>query len=87
MQRYATAPEVGDQTTLWPSADRAAPHPSGIWEVDFGHRRRVRDVRKFEYGVETLPSSMFGAPYRHAIDKVSARESQLRTFIERHYQE
>lgn len=67
--------------------DRAKPDPGAFWEVDFGHRRRVRDVRKFEYGAKTLTPSVFGSPYRHAIDKVSARESQFRAFIELHYQE
>jgi hypothetical protein len=66
--------------------DRSPPaEPKAFWEVDYGHCRRVRDARQFRYGVATLPASIFGPPYLHAIDRVSTREGDLRTFLDRHY--
>jgi len=52
-----------------------------MWEFDFGHVRTVRDVRTYPYGAETLRASMFGTPYRHAVDKVSARAEALESFL------
>lgn len=65
--------------------ERRRAQPAGVWENDYGHCRRVRDVRQFEYGSDTLPASIFGPPYLHAIDRVTARERDLREFIDRHY--
>lgn len=66
--------------------DRSPPdEPTAFWEVDYGHCRRVRDVQPFRYGAETLPASLFGPPYLHAIDRVSAREDELRSFLNRNY--
>lgn len=64
--------------------ERTCPHPKAFWEVDYGHCRRVRDVRTFQYGDDTVPNAMFGSPYLHAIDPVSARECELRSFLSRH---
>jgi hypothetical protein len=72
--RVATPYEFDERD---PAAARA------IWEIDFGHRRGVKDVRTFPYGKDTLEPGIFGPPYRHAIDPVRSREQQLRDFVHR----
>jgi hypothetical protein len=57
-----------------------------LCEFDFGHRRNVSDVRSFKYSSATLPSSIFGSPYRHAIDRVSEKhEPTFTAFVSAHY--
>jgi hypothetical protein len=65
--------------------DRRNDHAKATWQIDFGHRREVRDVRTFRSGSETLDRGVFRAPYLHAIDAVTARDGELRAFIERQY--
>jgi hypothetical protein len=67
--------------------DRRRDGAKAIWEIDFGHRRGVRDVRMFRYGIAALDRGAFGAPYLHAIDAVTARKDELYAFIERQYRE
>jgi hypothetical protein len=55
------------------------------WERDFGHLRQVTDVRVFDYGPKTLPTGAFGTPYRHAIDRGSARVEEFEKFAKRLY--
>lgn len=55
------------------------------WRRDFGHIRRVRDVRAYHYGPDTLLPGQFGAPYRHAVDPVSARQQVFARFLRAHY--
>jgi hypothetical protein len=67
--------------------DRSSIARTYAWEHDFGHSRKVRDVRVFQYGPGTLPAGIFGAPYKHAIDKVSARKAAFEAFLLEHYGE
>lgn len=48
---------------------------------------QVRDVRFVQHSEETLPKDMFGAPYRHAIDKVSARAEEFQAFVSAQYRD
>lgn len=56
------------------------------WQVDFGHRRGVKDVRSFAYGHDTLQAHAFGPPYRRAIELVRSREEQFSEFVRRCYE-
>jgi len=67
--------------------DRSAVARTYAWEHDFGHCRKVRDVRVFQHGQGTLPAGIFGTPYKHAIDKVSARKTAFESFLLEHYGE
>ncbi len=55
------------------------------WMRDFGHIRRVSDVRVYQYGANTLLAGEFGAPYRHAVDPVSSRQQVFARFLRAHY--
>ncbi len=63
--------------------DRDVVAARAVWQLDFGHRRGVSDVRTFSYGRDTLETGAFGPPYRHAIDAVRSREQLFRRFVER----
>lgn len=65
--------------------DRTKVVATKSWQLDFGHRRAVKDVKVFEYSDSTLTPEMFGAPYLHAIDPVSARRDELEAFLARHH--
>jgi hypothetical protein len=80
-QSFAVARIDGNYTF----EDRSAAVRSFAWEHDFGHYRKVRDVQVFQHGPATLPTGIFGAPYRHAIDKVSARKAAFEAFLSAHY--
>jgi hypothetical protein len=54
------------------------------WRRDFGHIRRVQDVRVYPYAPDTLLPGQFGAPYRHAVDPVSARQQVFACFLRAH---
>ena len=54
------------------------------WRRDFGHIRRVRDVRVYPYAPDTLLPGQFGAPYLHAVDPVSARQQVFARFLRAH---
>lgn len=42
------------------------------WEKDFGHVIPIKNLLSYKYSDTTLPRSIFGAPYRHAIDESKA---------------
>lgn len=72
--RVATPYDFDDKD---PTAARA------VWEIDYGHRRGVRDIRTFAYGRDTLEKGAFGSPYLHAIDLIRSREGLFRGFVQR----
>lgn len=65
--------------------DRSAHAKTKLWELDFGHRRQVKDVRTFKYGPSTMPASMLGSPYKNPVDKVNARSEKLQEFVATQY--
>jgi hypothetical protein len=82
-QGFAVARIAGNYTF----EDRSAVARTSAWAHDFGHCRQVRDVRLFRHGPSTLPTGIFGAPYKNAIDKVSARKAAFEAFLVGHYAE
>jgi hypothetical protein len=81
--RFAVA-RIADNYTF---EDRSAIARTYVWEHDFGHCRKVRDVRTFQHGPSTLPAGIFGSPYKNPIDKVSARKAAFEAFLLEHYAE
>jgi hypothetical protein len=80
-QSFAVARIDGNYTF----EDRSSVARSQSWDHDFGHCRKVKDVKTFKHGPDTLPAGIFGAPYKHAIDKVSARKAAFEAFLSAQY--
>ncbi|MBS2025778.1 MAG: hypothetical protein JST92_25540 [Deltaproteobacteria bacterium] len=65
--------------------DRSNPAATKLWELDFGHLRKLRDLKPFKFGDDTLPKGVFGGPYKNAIDKVKAKKAVFEAFVAAHH--
>ncbi len=50
------------------------------WEKDFAHVIEVNKIKTYGYSSTTLQSSIFGAPYLHAIDEIKPHFQTYSTF-------
>ncbi|RKZ46604.1 MAG: hypothetical protein DRR16_19955 [Candidatus Parabeggiatoa sp. nov. 3] len=50
------------------------------WEKDFAHVIEVKKIETYRFSGKTLPKSIFGAPFMHAIDQIGPSYKTYNTF-------